>query len=163
MIRPLRSRHRGIFILLLLLLPLGLGAAILARKPPAPASELPRSLDSQVALPGYAIASESDDSWSGTVIHTHFLRNQEGGLAVELHPRAPLRQPALLLFWTSDTAEKPTRLPEDARLLGSFGGARGAFYPLPEAGGSLILYSLANQRVFSSASLPRVRSGEERE
>lgn len=146
MIRSLRARHRGIFVLLALTLPVGFTAALLARR-------------TQSVSP----SPSTDDAGRGRT-----LRWDEFGLelGVEYVQGATLRlrlrrwsepaAPGLLLYWCP-LAATDASLPGEARLLGSLGPAASAprDFSLNDVSprGWLVLYSLGHAEVLGQLQL----------
>jgi hypothetical protein len=156
-IRPLRQRHRRVTTGLALLLPLAYGAAILAREPegtwelpPVARAENPGLGDGgQVVLAGR-------EAWGGLPLEARFTagveQKSEHGV-VELTPLEPLREPDLLVYWTSSEARDA--LPSFAVLLGRLGEVRRS-WRLPHAGGYLTLFDLAHGELIASRPVPPV-------
>ena len=142
MIRPLRARHRAIFVALALLILPALAVALAARRPPA-ASALPEGL----LAPGYG----ADLPWSaavelaGTDLRARQARGVDGRIWIELAGAGP-RKADVLLYIASE-ARSDGELPQGARLVGPLGTtspvARRIELP-PDASGWLVLYSLAD-------------------
>ena len=153
MISPLRRRHGRIVIVLCAALPIGFAAAILAREREAPLESLPRDL----ARTGPAIEAPMharDDAWGDLAISMRTGRTA-GRAIVELEPRAQLRVPDLLVYWTAAAPPIET-LPPDAHLLGALGEhARRYVLPLNADAGALVLFSMARSEVIEAALLPR--------
>jgi hypothetical protein len=149
-IRPLRSRHRAVFVGLVATLPLLFAGALLWRNP-VPAVE---------AHVGPSVAGLEevfvgrDDLWRGLPIRTSLYRGPQR-VTVLLQAREEIGRPDLLVYW-SGAAETPDGLPGDVVLLGRLAGLRRSRFDLPVGAGAtgrLILYSLAHQEVVAGLAL----------
>ena len=128
MIRPLRKRHRIMWIALAVLLPAGLAVALLERRPPAVQAELPAALVPAADEFPHELA-RGERSYLGLGLEVRLLGSEpEGGaLAVEVRPTGELQQkPDPLLYWTDGELAELGR----AHLLGPLGGEAGRVYPL---------------------------------
>jgi len=149
--RILRRRHRLIIVLLGILLPVLLVAAILTRE------EMPR----HELMPPERQANQGAPVFNGQLTegdllcHAHIFHSETGDL-LELQPLQPLPAPDILVYWV---AEGSTR--EEGRLLGTLGSGP-ALFDLPataRSGGRLELYSLGWQRSAGSLKLPVTGEG----
>lgn len=156
MIRPLRARHRAIFFVLAVGLPILFWSALLARDSEVEALTLAPELSE--SGPCLTVEWEDEQRWPGLAITTRVGHSVSAGqqAACELEAREPLKQPDLLLYWSPSAPSGS--LPEDAYLLGAWAAARGCFL-LPSAygeqAGHLTLFSLGHGAVVASASLER--------
>lgn len=149
MIRPLRIRHRRIFTLLGVLLPVAFGLGIAARKPVPVVINLPAEFDaatrSRVASDG-----EPADIFTNAPVHMHTLRQSIPGShpALAFSAEADFVKPDLLVYWLSGKTEAIEALPTNAVLLGAFNASE---LPLPveatKMDGAILLYSLADSEI----------------
>lgn len=142
MIRPLRARHRRMIVVLALVVPMLLVAALAVRRP-APTS--PDRIDSSVPpLPALEVELARGES-------------DAPGLAVRLRTSLFDERPDILPYWS------PVRPVDDgswtarSHLLGSGGKRFDEFLLLPEAAqerdGWLVLYSVAHREVVAEQQL----------
>jgi hypothetical protein len=146
MIRPLRIRHRRIFTLLGVLLPVAFGFGIAARKPVPQMDALPTAL--HAATPRFnTLLWEQPDLFTNAPVTVRLLRGAER-LAVTCSAPDSFVKPDLLVYWSTDRSRAGNTLPDDATLLGAFAAS---VLPLPadSAGrsGVLVLFSLADQEI----------------
>jgi hypothetical protein len=147
MILPLRQRHRRVFAVLGVLLPLAFVFGIAARRTVPNAATLPPEL-SLWAQHFAATDYERDDLFSKSPVQVRLWREQgTGRLAVELNAASDFLKPDLLVYWSAGQPAGDA-LPPNASLLGAFVAGPLA---LPEeasvSDGSLILFSLADQEI----------------
>ena len=149
MIRPLRIRHRRVFTLLGLLLPIALGLGVAARKTVPVATNL--SAEFNTASRRFEASDwEQRDIFTNTPVHVHTLRQsiQGGRRAIALTAEPGFVKPDLLAYWISGTSKVAEGLPDNAVFLGTFNAPE---LPLPDEAmkmdGSIILYSLADGEV----------------
>jgi hypothetical protein len=156
-IAPLRRRHRRLFAVLALALPIGYVGALLSRP------QMPRDALRETDLPDVVLWSDADAlrPLEVTVSMRRPPTPPDGSQpepVVALEPRTAPLVPDLLLYWTAAPASIGAALPDGAFLLGAFGGDRGvAFRPCAaqsSTAGRAVLYSLAHQRVTAVAELP---------
>jgi hypothetical protein len=146
MIRPLRIRHRRIFTVLGVLLPVAFGLGIAARKPVPQMSALPTEL--HTATPQFDVSVwERSDLFTNAPVTVRMLRKEEHA-AVACSAPGGFMKPDLLVYWSSGNSPANGKLPGDATLLGAFAASA---LPLPksstERNGVLVLFSLADQEV----------------
>ena len=139
MIAPLRRRHRAVFTLLALLLPVGLVAALRARPSfdtfePGDATQGALAVDGLEA-PLVAVLSED-------VLELRAL----------IDPKVPN-----LLVYHSQLAPPGAGLPPDARLLGALPGTRPTSFELGSSAGVLLFYDLGHSTLLGSLPLSEVR------
>lgn len=147
MIRPLRIRHRRIFTVLGVLLPVAFGLGIAARKP------TPEMKSVQVGLieptVDAILIQHFDDLFAKQPIRVMLLKENgnAGQLAIRCSAPGDFAKPDLLVYWSA-TSNITDTLPDDAVLLGAFTALR---LKLPASAsataGFLILYSLADNEV----------------
>ncbi len=159
MIRTRRLIHRQLFLFLAFFIPaiLFVGLAFRPDVPPLSKPDLPLLIKAgfasnipdnltliQVGEHTFEIGIETDSSATSSLI----IRSVN-----------PLLKPDLLVYWIRETIKDNT-LPEDAMLLGELMGTSFRHMTLPTAAtteeGSLVIYSLAHQEVFSQFLLPSV-------
>jgi hypothetical protein len=150
MIQPLRTVHRGTFVILAFVLPAVLMAGLGARRLPRPSRPQVLELSSSAHL-----ARKSDALWQTHAIQSEFYTdsNRSGDIQVILHPEHELNEPDVLLYWS---VEQPTgdALPAASQLLGPV--AASTTFTVPpgvERGGYLILFSLPYQRLIDIAKV----------
>lgn len=155
MTRSLRSAHRRIFVLLLVVLPALVSLALSVRGRVPVNKSLPGASATRVEPANLGDAPPAliaPGIWVRTLKDPTDLPR-----AVELRCDADPKTPDLLLYWGSAPSTDGA-LPEGALLLGSVSGAGTTTFELPTAAramaggrnGSIILYSLARQEVLAS-------------
>jgi hypothetical protein len=145
MIRPLRQRHRRVFYVLALILPLAFATGIAARKRiPVMASKT----FSPSEMPATRALWTDPNLFSESRIITSLREQADGRLTVQLLFRDLVRAD-MLLYWQPGEAEPRQGLGNRATLLGAIGSA--SKFPLQPSAknelGRLILYSLADHEV----------------
>ena len=156
MIRPLRQRHRRMFIVLGVALPVALVAGIAARKPVPVTPSLPGGI---VGEPVQFAATQwsRNDLFARQAIQVVLVRERVGAgrLAIKLSAPEDFAKPDLLVYWVAGNSTVSDTIPDDAFLLGSFNGP--GPLPLPPgvspSSGRLILYSLADHDVVDLSKL----------
>jgi len=150
MIRPLRQRHRRMFIVLGVFLPVAFAVGIVARKSVPGMTSMLKEL---VASPQSSAVTEWEraDLFTKTPIQVRLLRESAGAshFAVEFSAAKDFVKPDLIVYWVPGNPNLTDTLPDNARLLGAFNSAVALSLP-PDAGpggGVLILYSLADQEI----------------
>lgn len=152
MIAVLRRRHRIAALAIVAAAPLLLAVGLGARRPEARVDALPAALQSAAPAADAVLLDELPGLWADLELHTRrFAAGPETW--VELSARAPLRRPALLLYWLPSDAAVET-FPERATLLGSLRGREPQRFALPAPGGTLLLYSVAHDETVAYAGLP---------
>jgi hypothetical protein len=152
MILPLRIRHRRIFTVLGVVLPVAFGLGIAARKPVPQMSVVPTSLRGG-AIPDAIIVWQRDDLFAASPVQVQLLREDDDSrrLALSCAATGDFVKPDLLVYWSA-TSNITASLPKDAMLLGAFASLR---LPLPSettrSEGTLILFSLADQEVVAAS------------
>jgi hypothetical protein len=147
MILPLRRRHRRIFAVIGILLPVAFVAGVVARKPiPTPA--LPNPLPS--AQETFSITQwERLDLFPNMAVRVQLLREapNTNHIAIQMSAPKDFVKADLLVYWLRANSTLKDNIPDDAVLLGPF--VSGQPLPVPPAltgkPGSLVLYSLADQ------------------
>jgi hypothetical protein len=149
MTRPLRQRHRRIIAVIGVLLPIAFAAGIAARKPVPSLASLPSGL------------AASREKFTATIWERHHLfmklpvriqllreARETGQHAISFTAPKDFARPDLIVYWIAAGFAIDDSLPDDARLLGSFGATA---LPLPNAisnvEGVLVLYSLADNEI----------------
>lgn len=149
MIQPLRRRHRQVFMLLGVTLPVVLIIGF-ATHPPLPAATglLPGLTTTATAFS--TMVWQRDGLFAQAPVQVRLLRTQDGtrGFALNLTGPNDFLKPDLLVYWVSGQPQITDTLPGEARLLGAFSAGP---LPLPaeaaRGSGVLVLYSLANNEI----------------
>jgi len=144
MIRPLRIRHRRIFTVLGVLLPVAFGLGIAARKPVPHMNSVPADLTE--AAPDAILIKQFDDLFVKAPVQVMLMKENGGAgqFVICCSAENNFAKPDLLVYWSTASNISDT-LPEDATLLGAFSALR---LKLPSAAeGKLILYSLADDEI----------------
>lgn len=148
MIRPLRIRHRRVFAVLGVLLPVAFGVGIAARQPVPEMNTLPARLAGEPS-PDAILIKQFNDLFTKEPIQVMLMKEDGGAgrLAIRCSAGSHYAKPDLLVYW-SITPNITATLPADAALLGAFTALR---LRLPAsasaADGVLVLYSLANNEI----------------
>jgi hypothetical protein len=155
MILPLRRRHRRMFAILGLLLPLAFIAGVAARKPIPTAPLFTDSLSPRKAFT--KAKWDRSDLFPKTALRVQLLC-QEGTVsrcAIQFSAAKDFVKADLLVYWLPAASKTTDMIPEDAILLGVFS----SFSPLPLSDGSvgkpgvLVLYSLADHEIIDVSKL----------
>lgn len=162
MILPLRQRHRRMFAVLGVLLPIAFAVGIAARKPVPTAETLPAGLESSTQR---FTSTEwmRDDLFTKSSIQVRLLRESvsAGQFAVLFSAPKDFAKPDLIVYWVAGIPSNPATVPDNARLLGAF-SARAL--PLPpevlSSEGALILFSLADQEIVDVSKAIRFESSK---
>ena len=156
MIRRLRSRHRAISVILLLVLPPLLLLSLSSRKSIPVMDALPFGQETFELSKDMNLVFSSNSLWEGIPITTFLFTKSDKHLLVLL-PDAALPFPDLLLYWQKSLIDKPEQLSKTAALLGTLSSSSGGRFILEpsliEAGGAFVLYSLGHKKVISKATL----------
>jgi len=152
MIRPLRIYHRRIFTMLGLLLPIGFGLGIAARKPVPIAANLSAALN-PAARPYVASDWEQADIFTNAPVYVHTLRQTvRGHRAIAISAEPGFVKPDLLAYWASAKPGMADKLPTNAILLGAFNAPE---LLLPDEAtktdGAIVLYSLADGEIVAAS------------
>lgn len=155
MIRPLRARHRAIFAVLAILLPVGLAAALVSRPVDPALDELPEPLRDSHLPQGGAVAWSLAGGWEGVPIDAEL--RVKGAARLVVTPVEDPRLPDLLIYWSPEGAGQRALADGEARLLGRVAGSQPLSLPVPPEtvarGGYLLLFSLAHGQVVASAPI----------
>ena len=148
MILCLRQRHRRMFAVIGVLLPLLFVLGITARRAVPQLETLPPGLTSQTVT-FTATDYERGDLFAKSPVRVRLWREQGSGrLAVGFAAAKDFLKPDLMAYWSTARPAASDTLPPNASLLGAFVAGP---LPLPEEAsvkdGSLILFSLANQEI----------------
>lgn len=160
MIHPLRRRHLWMTTAIAIILPVVFVAGLAVRKPIPATENAPSALMAPPAVSFSHLLFEKSDLWADLKITTRVYADQQPAerLAVELHPQDYLKIPDLLVYWHPQPSIQTDKLPDDAYLLGALAGTQKRRFILPEPAmtqdGSLILYSLAHQKIIAATTLP---------
>jgi len=149
MILLLRQRHRRVFTVIGILLPIAFAVGIAARKPASSVAALPAGF---VTTPQVFAATEWErtDLFAKTSIQVRLLRKAEGEdrLAIAFSAPKDFAKPDLIVYWVAGNPTATDTLPDNALLLGAFNSSA---LPVPaavrNAEGLLVLYSLANNEI----------------
>ena len=148
MILHLRERHRRIFAVLGVLLPLGFGWGIATRRTVPHPAALPSELSSWTQN-FTATDYERGDLFGKSAVRVRLWREQgTGRFAVGFNAAKDFLKPDLMTYWSAGHPRTSDTLPPEARLLGAF--VAGPLVLPPEASGTdgyLILFSLADQEI----------------
>ena len=152
MILPLRIRHRRVFTVLGVVLPVAFGLGIAARKPVPQMNALPAEL--QAGAPRFNTPVWARrDLFTNAPIEVRLLRDS-GRFAIACTAPADFVRPDLLVYWSGGEVHGGDLLPKDAVLLGAFSATA---LPLPadaaKRPGVLVLFSLADQEVVAVSRL----------
>jgi hypothetical protein len=154
MILALRQRHRRIFIVLVLVLPVAFVAGLAARKSTPAVAALPVAL-ANTPQQFDAIEWERAGLFSKSPVTVKLLRERKdsGAFAIEFAAPADFLKPDLLVYWVAGNPKFSDKLPDDALLLGAF--TPGVALPMPAGalsnGGVLVLYSLVEQGIVETS------------
>lgn len=148
MIRPLRIRHRRIFTVLGLLLPIAFGFGIAARKPVPQMNTVPAGFN--VASQQFAaIIWERSDLFTNAPVQVRLL-GENGRFAVACTATADFAKPDLLVYWSSGDSRITDALPDNAVLLGAFTSSTLPITTdIASRDGLLVLFSLADQEIIA--------------
>lgn len=148
MILSLRQRHRRIFAVLGVMLPLLIVVGIVMRPTVPEVETLPPDLSPQ-PVTFTATGYERDDLFDKSPVRARLYRDHESGtFALGLTASKEFLKPDLLVYWSHSRPATGDTLPPEAQLLGAFVSA--ALILPPEASttdGQLTLFSLANQEI----------------
>jgi len=148
MILPLRQRHRRMFAVLAVVLPLIFVVGIAVRRAVPPLETLPPEFSPQTVT-FTATGYERDDLFDKSPVRVRLFRDHGSeALAVGLSSSKAFLKPDLMVYWSSGSPTTSDTLPSQARLLGAFVTTT---LVLPAeastTNGCLILFSLANQQI----------------
>lgn len=150
MIHSLRQRHLRMFAVLAVILPAAFAVGVAARKPIPKVESLPAALmPKTTAFP--ATIWSRNDLFAKTPVGTVLLREHAnaGRYAIQLSAPVTFAKPDLLVYWSHNSSEPNSKLPDNAVLLGAFSGFAPLQLPneLSSTPATLILYSLADREV----------------
>jgi len=163
MILSLRRRHRVMMLSLAIILPIAFVIGIVVRQPIPAMQDLPVS-STPLSSEDWQLCFEKDDLWADLLITTRLYANRQSNtqLAMELQPRENLKTPDVLVYCHSAFSTSSDQLPESAQLLGTLSGTENRWFILPAAASeyemSIILYSLAHQKMIAETKLPTAAS-----
>ena len=149
MILPLRQRHRRMFAVIGVLIPIAFVLGIAARRPVPAVTAVPEELTGS-SRPFASPTWERSDLFMKRAIGARLLRESgnTGRLAVELSAANDFVKPDLLVYWADGKANLADALPDNAILLGAFSSSP---LRLPQKAtrseGLLVLYSLADSEI----------------
>jgi len=144
---PLRQRHRRMFAVLGVLLPLAFVAGIAAHKPvPAQGSLANQFFSSRETFT--TTQWERGDLFTNAPIQVRLLRERagHGQFALQLSSAHDFVKPDLLVYWSSGAGTIAETIPDNAVLLGVFNSNLPLPFPAETTAtnGVLVLYSLAD-------------------
>ncbi len=143
-----------------IVLPVVFVAGLAVRKPIPPTANTPSTSMTPPAISFSHLMFEKSDLLADLKITTRVYADQQPAerLAVELQPQSYLKIPDMLVYWHPQPSIQKSQIPDDAYLLGALAGTQKLRCILPEPAatqdGSLILYSLAHQKIIVTAKLP---------
>ena len=147
MILSLRRRHRRMFTIIGILLPVTFVAGVAARKP------IPTTAPSGALLPPRQTFSQSgwnrSDLFTNVAVRVQLLHDAANRIALQISTPKNFVKADLLVYWLPADSILKDNIPDDAILLGAFVSGQ----PLPmrptaaEKSGRLILYSLAEHEI----------------
>ena len=151
MVLPLRRRHRRMFTVIGILLPVAFVSGVAARKPipttgPLDAPLSPRQTFSQSGW-------NRGDLFTNVAVRVQLLHDtaNTNRIALQISTPKDFVKADLLVYWLPAESILKGNIPDDAVLLGAF--VSGQPLPMPptvtEKSGRLILYSLADHEVVS--------------
>ena len=147
MILPLRQRHRHVFAVLAVVLPVVFVIGIAARSRVPLVTSLSAEISGADAS-NATVVWERADLFTNAPVNVRLLRGTNGESSLTLSAAGDFAKPDLLAYWTAGALPSGDALPESAVLLGSFAAPR---LRLPDGfttqSGSLILFSLADQEI----------------
>jgi hypothetical protein len=141
MIRPLRQRHRQVFIALGIFLPMVFAFGIVARKPAPVMPDMMATMAGET--PSENPVWERTDSFAKVPVKISLLR----GPVIKLSAGKDFVKPDLLVYWAASVSNPADGLPADAVLLGAFGAALSLPETALKSSGTLVLYSLADNEI----------------
>ena len=147
---PLRQRHRRIFAVLTVFVPLVFVFGIAARRPVPNVRALPKEI-AGAHIEFRSVVWQRRDLFPKTGFEVRLLREShtagENGIALSA-PR-DFAKPDLIVYWVPGASRALETLPENALLLGAFNGQ--TTLPIPAQAlvqpGVLVLYSLPNGEI----------------
>jgi len=151
MILPLRQRHRRMFAVLGVFLPIAFVVGVAARRPIPYRTPPPLATDLQASQT--EVWSRSD-FFRKIPVNVRLLRGPMGSFySVEFLPGRSFAKPDLLVYWVTGTLTIADKLPDDARLLGAFNTSVPLQLPddASSSGGVLVLYSLADNEIVDAS------------
>ena len=151
MILPLRRRHRRLFTVIGLLLPVAFVAGVAARKPipTTPPSDALPSLRQTFSQRGW----NRSDLFTNVAVRVQLLHDaaNTNRIALQISTPKDFVKADLLVYWLPAESILKDNIPDDAVLLGAF--VSGQPLPMPptvaKKSGRLILYSLADHEILS--------------
>lgn len=151
MILPLRRRHRRMFAVIGVLLPVAFVAGVAARKPipalpiPMPSGQESFSMNRWERL----------DLFTNTAVRVQLLREASNTNRIALQMSAPkdFVKADLLVYWLPAESTLKDTVPDDAVLLGAFISGQPLQVPpaLTAKPGALVLYSLADHEIVGAS------------
>ena len=151
MILPLRRRHRRMFAVIAILLPVAFVAGVAARRP------IPTTTPPVALLSPRQTFSQSrwnrSDLFTNVAVQVQMLHDavNTNRIALQISPPKDFVKADLLVYWLPAESILKDNIPDDAILLGAF--VSGEPLPMPQTvaqkSGRLILYGLADHEILS--------------
>ena len=154
MILVLRQRHRRMFAVIGVLLPIAFVLGIAARRTVPSVASLPAELAGSPQVFAATIWERSD-LFTKAPIRVRLLRERAGvgHFAVAFSADKNFVKPDLIVYWVAGNPKMTDVLPDNALLLGAFNPGVGV--PLPpdveSASGVFVLYSLADSEIVETS------------
>ena len=158
MILFLRQRHRQVFAVLGILLPIVLVGGIAARKSIPTVAELPPVIAKPLA--GTGVAWGRRDVFEKLPVVVSLATNAQTDVSLRLEAPANFARPDVLVYWSAAKIDPTDKLPADAILLGAF-TVNELHVPTSAvaARGHLILFSLADQELVAVSRAIQLNAG----
>ena len=153
MILPLRRRHRRMFAIIGILLPVAFVAGVAARRP------IPTTAPSDALLSPRQTFSQSgwnrSDLFTNVAVRVQLLHDaaNTNRSALQISTPKDFVKADLLVYWLPAESILKDNIPDDAVLLGAFVSGQPLPMPPTLAGkpGSLVLYSLADHEIIEAS------------
>ena len=148
MILPLRQRHRRMFAVIGVLLPVCFALGLVARKPAPQVDSLPPAL-AGTSEPFTTLCWKRTDLFMRASVEASLFSGSihAGTFAITLTRTANFIKPDLIVYWVAGNPAIKDTIPANAVLLGAFNSAALPLPPAAVKGGVLVLFSLADQEV----------------
>lgn len=158
MILSLRQRHRQVFAVLGILLPIVLVGGIAARKSIPTVAELPPVIAKPLA--GTGVAWGRRDVFEKLPVVVSLATNAQTDVSLRLEAPTNFARPDVLVYWSAAKIDPTDKLPADAILLGAF-TVNELHVPTSAvaARGHLILFSLADQELVAVSRAIQLNAG----
>ena len=165
MIRERRQVHRGVFTVLMVLMPVLLIAGLLLRPETPPASQVEGRLADAAGFSSSSSVPSPSPPHAGTADSYPFEISVDERSGEEpvltIRPTAPIFKPDVLVYWTA--SGEGSGLPEDAILVGGLSEDLSQTLTLPRAAagarGAILVYSLPYQEILARIPMTQVDGG----